>query len=94
LDLLTNFRAKVQFHMLSSPLSIVLLCDNLNDEQKSKVNDIGFGGLLHLNIRKSYHGMAKYFINQYDVTTSVFIVNDNCKFTVPNTTFVTYLGCL
>ena len=59
-----------------------LLCEKLNDKQKADVKDIGFDGLLKLNIKKSYHGIVKYFIDQYDVSTSVFIVNQSCKFSV------------
>jgi hypothetical protein len=68
--------------MLSSPSQMSLLCEKLNDKQKADLKDIGFDGLLMLNIKKSYHGLAKYFIKQYDISTSVFIVNQTCKYSI------------
>ena len=68
--------------MLLSPSQMVFLCENLNDKQRTDLNDIGFDSLLMLNIKKSYHGMAKYFIEQYDISTSVFIVNQTCKYNI------------
>ncbi|XP_057529051.1 uncharacterized protein LOC130807744 [Amaranthus tricolor] len=77
-----EFKREGQLHMLSSPSQMVSLCDKLNDNPRTAVKEIGFEGLLLLRIKMSYHGMAKYFINQYDVSTSVFIVNQNCKYTI------------
>ena len=68
--------------MLSSPSQMVLLCENLNDEQRTDLKDISFDGLLMLNIKKSYHNMAKYFIEQYDISTSFFVVNQTCRYNI------------
>ncbi|XP_057522741.1 uncharacterized protein LOC130815810 [Amaranthus tricolor] len=75
-------KRKGQLHMLSSPSQMVFLCENLNDKQRTDLKDIGFDGLLMLIIKKSYHSMAKYFIEQYDISTSVFIVNQTCKYSI------------
>ena len=77
-----GYRRKRQLHMVSSPSQMVLLCDNLNDKQRTDLKDIGFDGLLMLNIKKSYHGMTKYFIEQYDISTSVFIESQTCKYSI------------
>ena len=68
--------------MLSSPSQMVSLCENSKDKQRTDLKDIGFDGLLMLNIKKSYQGMAKYFIEQYDISTSVFIMNQTCKYSI------------
>jgi hypothetical protein len=77
-----GYRREGQLHMVSSPSQMVCLCGKLNEKQRSDVKQIGFGGLLLLNIKMSYHALAKYFINNYDVSTSVFIVNRYCKYTI------------
>ena len=64
---------------------LMILCDMMSLKQKEDLKEIGFDGLLHVNLLKSFHGIVPWFIKQYDTETSVFIVNETTKFTI--TTF-------
>ena len=60
----------------------MLLGGMMSLKQKEDLKEIGFDGLLHVNLLKSFHGIVPWFIKQYDTETSVFIVNETTKFTI------------
>jgi hypothetical protein len=60
----------------------MMLCDMMSVKQREDLKEIGFDGLLHVNLLKSFHGIVRWLIQQYDTETSVFIVNDTTKFTI------------
>ena len=61
---------------------LMILCDMMSLKQKEDLKEIGFDGLLHVNLLKSFHGIVPWFIKRYDTETSVFIVNETTKFTI------------
>ena len=60
----------------------MLLGDMMSVKKKQDLKELGFDGLLHVNLLKSFHGIVPWFIKQYDTETSVFIVNETTKFTI------------
>lgn len=53
-----------------SPKIVAEFVQQLNDEQKRAVEEIGFGGILHLQLTKSEGPLMKYLIRQFDVYRS------------------------
>ena len=49
----------------------MLLGDTMSLKQKEDLKEIGFDGLLHVNLLKSFHGIVPWFIKQCDTETCV-----------------------
>ena len=60
---------EVGFKTRCRPFHLQMLIANLSDEQKQAVKDIGFGGLLHLKLKKMPTKMLPWLVCSFDASS-------------------------
>ena len=62
------------------PFHLHKIIQNLTQAQKEAVKEIGFGGLLHLQVQKNPTKMMPWLVERFDTSSRMFEINDRKAF--------------